>query len=168
MNLDEIMSLIIKFIVAPLLVWLGVTIVKLLDAWVASINNEKIRKALTAARLELANAIRDSVAFVEETFVKALADPANLTRDQATKAFNLAYEKAEAIMSAASWKVLQDAGVVIKDLIQAQIEATVPVVKAEAAIIVQTLVPTVSVPSFATGGYIKTGIMPLDSEKRVE
>ena len=158
MNLDEILSLVIKFIIIPLLAWLGVTIVKLLDAWVASITNEKIRKALTAARLELANAIKDSVAFVEETFVKALADPTNLTRDQATRAFNLAYERSESIMSAASWKVLQDAGVVIKDLIQAQIEATIPVVKAGTMVVVQS-------GDAVAGGFITTGTVLLDAKK---
>jgi len=155
MNTDEVFTLVIKFILTPLLAWAGVTIIKLLDAWIASIKDERVRKALVAARLELEKAVKDSVTFVQETFVAALSDPANITKEQAAEAFRIAAERTKAIMSDASWKVLQDAAVAVNELIQAQIEAVIPVVKAEAAANRLATLPAVD-PSTIVCGDTKT------------
>lgn len=141
MNFDEILTLVIKFILIPLMAWLGVTIVKLLDAWVASITNEKVRKALVAARLELSNAVKDAVTFTMQTFIATLDDPTKITKEQAAKAFDIAYTRTKAIMSDASMDVLKDAAVAINELIQAQIEAAIPVVKIESLIAANALIP---------------------------
>jgi hypothetical protein len=129
---DELLTSAIKFIVIPLMIWAGAKITQLLDAWIGSIKDARFSKALSEARVELSNAVKDSVTFVYETFIKALALEGPLTKEQGETAFKLAAERVEAIMSAAGWKVLEKAEVVINDLIQTQIEAIIPVVKTEA------------------------------------
>lgn len=129
MDWDQIIQLFITLVIVPLLTWGVSTLIKLLNAKIAQIKNETIRKALTDAQEELANSVLLAVTFTQETFVNKLAEPGALTKEQAKAAFDIAFAKTKEIMSNAGMEVLENATGALNELIQAQIENTLKTVK---------------------------------------
>ena len=138
MDFDQIMQLVITLVIAPLLTWGVSTLIALLNAKIAQIKNETIRKALIDAQGELQRAVMLAVTFTQETFVNRLEGEGPLTPEEAKQAFEIAFNKTKEIMSNASMEVIETATEALNDLIQAQIENTLKIVKAEDVILADT------------------------------
>lgn len=140
MNLDEILKLIITLVVTPLLTWGTATLIALLNAKIAQVKNEIVRKALLDAQNELQRAVMLAVTFTQETFVNRLEGEGPLTPEEAKQAFEMSFNKTKEIMSNASMEVIENATHALNDLIQAQIENSLKIVKAEDVILADTKV----------------------------
>ena len=129
MDFDQILMLIITAVIVPLLTWGVAKLTQLADAKIAQVKNETIRKALNAAKDELASAVTTAVTETQQTFVNVIKEDGVLTKEQAHDAFYQSFERTKQIMSNSGMEVIQTATGALNEMITAQIEATLPGIK---------------------------------------
>ena len=125
MDFEQILTLVITVVLVPLLTWAVKAFINFLDAKIAQVKNETIRKALNDAKEELAIAVNTAVNETAQTFVDGLKKDGAFTAEMQKQAFDKSVIRTKEIMSNAGMDIIETATGALNQLITAQIEATI-------------------------------------------
>ena len=124
---DLILEMVITAVVLPLLGWAVKALTSFLNSKIALVYNEILQNTLADATDELDNAVSLAVAEVGATFVKEIKKDGVFSKEDATKAYEMAVTRTMEIMSESGMQALANAKInisaYIKSLIESNVEA---------------------------------------------
>ena len=135
MTYSEILTLIITTIITPMAAYAITKLSAYLDDKMQLVKNERLQKALKAAKEELEIAVYKAIATTQATYVAALKADGTFSKADAPLAFHKSVELTMQIMSDSSLAVLTSASVSIEDAIRAEIESQLPTVKTDIKVV---------------------------------
>jgi hypothetical protein len=131
MDTDLIFQIIITSVLVPLLGWGVKLLTSYMNEKIATMEDQRLAKALSNATDELERAANLAVTQVQETFVSALKKEGKFTSKEAEIAASKALSETRKIMSDSGMKIITDAAVDVESYIKSLIEENVGINKPE-------------------------------------